>query len=612
MADPIANVVVGMPAQLFTMPDRFSAVANGKIYIGLIDTDPTVPGNQIQVYIQGESGELTAVPQPLRTNLGGYPVYNGQIVKFVTSTNFSMKITSSIGVQLFYFNDFLKYDPDQLRQQLASSAVGAGASLVNTESGVNVQDSLENLDAKIDTKFGQIKRSDGFYLSTFTGAKTVNVPTDYPTMQAAVDDLYIQTTTQGSMFIINLESGYQEKVGLKVQYGDFSKFYIKSATGTVQVADDFIGVVGPDGGSTITSGSVIMAYHARGPVLGCIFNGRQIARTLYFALGGSHGWADRLASSTEESPNPTKISGGTNFRHATFEAQEGSVIVCENVVATGCLLNSIYCERNSTIHAEFSDASGSTQAGVMATRGSRVNADSMNVSGCKLGMWASRGATISAADANADTCSVYGFYADMAATINAHNTSALAAGTNMPVDTGSFVNPGSSYHAYRGSTINCTTGKATGSRYGLSAVIDSNIAGFGVVASNCITAAAFARYASNISIDNCTVAGSLASGLVASDASTISANTGSVTNTTGTAVQAVNASRVSLATGVVTTAATGVYSDAGSNISCIGATVTATVGLRVNRGGFISATGATYSNANITINTINPNGIIFA
>ena len=129
----------------------------------------------------------------------------------------------------------------------------------------------------------------------------------------------------------------------------------------------------------------------------------------------------------------------------------------------------------------------------MATRGSRVNADSVNVSGCKLGMWASRGAVISAADAIADSCSVYGFYADMSATINAHNASALAAGTNMPVDTGTLVNPGSSVHAYRGSKINFTSGKASGSHYGVSAVIDSDVAAFGLVANNCVTAAVFAR-----------------------------------------------------------------------------------------------------------------------
>ena len=43
MSDITANVVVSMPSQLFTMARSFKAVANGKIYIGKIDTDPVNP-----------------------------------------------------------------------------------------------------------------------------------------------------------------------------------------------------------------------------------------------------------------------------------------------------------------------------------------------------------------------------------------------------------------------------------------------------------------------------------------------------------------------------------------------------------------------------------------
>lgn len=125
MADPIANVVVSMPAQLFTRSDRFSAVANGKIYVGIIDTDPTVAGNQIQAYIENEDGSLTAIPQPLRLNAGGYPVYNGQVVKFVTEEGHSMAVLTSTDVQMFYFPNVLRYNPDQFGNQLAADG-GAG------------------------------------------------------------------------------------------------------------------------------------------------------------------------------------------------------------------------------------------------------------------------------------------------------------------------------------------------------------------------------------------------------------------------------------------------------------------------------------------------------
>jgi len=125
MSDISANVTVSMPSQLFTMARSFKAVTNGEIYIGKIDTDPTIPANQIQVYIENEDGSLVPVAQPIIINAGGYPVYNGQVSKFVTVQGHSMAVYDSYGVQQFYYPNVLKYDPDQFKTQL-ESAQGAG------------------------------------------------------------------------------------------------------------------------------------------------------------------------------------------------------------------------------------------------------------------------------------------------------------------------------------------------------------------------------------------------------------------------------------------------------------------------------------------------------
>lgn len=113
MSDITANVVVSMPSQLFTMARSFKAVANGKIYIGKIDTDPVNPENQIQVYVENEDGSHVPVSQPIIINAAGYPVYNGQIAKFVTVQGHSMAVYDAYGAQQFYFPNVLKYDPDQ-------------------------------------------------------------------------------------------------------------------------------------------------------------------------------------------------------------------------------------------------------------------------------------------------------------------------------------------------------------------------------------------------------------------------------------------------------------------------------------------------------------------
>lgn len=129
MSDIVPNIVVSQPAQLFTLARSFKANANGKVYIGQIDTDPVNPTNQIQVYIENEDGSHVPVSQPLIINAGGYPVYNGQIAKFVTVEGHSMAIYNAYGVQEFYYPNVLKYDPDQLRSELENgngSLVGLG------------------------------------------------------------------------------------------------------------------------------------------------------------------------------------------------------------------------------------------------------------------------------------------------------------------------------------------------------------------------------------------------------------------------------------------------------------------------------------------------------
>lgn len=141
MSDITANIVVSAPSQLFTMPRSFKAVANGKIYIGQIDTDPVNPANQIPVYLENEDGSHVQVAQPIIINAGGYPVYNGQIAKFVTVQGHSMAIYDAYGAQQFYYPNVLKYDPDQFKNTLASHDP-AGATLIGLHHGT-VNDAIK-------------------------------------------------------------------------------------------------------------------------------------------------------------------------------------------------------------------------------------------------------------------------------------------------------------------------------------------------------------------------------------------------------------------------------------------------------------------------------------
>lgn len=136
MSDITANVVVTNPRPIFTDSRTFRAVANGRIYIGLIDTDPTIPANQIQVYLEGEDGTPVPIPQPLVVNAAGKIVYGGQLAKIVTVEGHSMAIYDAYGALVDYIPDVLKYDPDRLRQSLSQedgiTLIGGSCYVVDT------------------------------------------------------------------------------------------------------------------------------------------------------------------------------------------------------------------------------------------------------------------------------------------------------------------------------------------------------------------------------------------------------------------------------------------------------------------------------------------------
>lgn len=143
MSDIIPNVVVSMPSQQFTLARKFQAASNGKIYIGKIDADPTIPSNQIQVYLENEDGSTIPVAQPLIINQAGFPVYNGQIAKYVTVEGHSMAVYDSYGTQQFYYPNVLKYDPDQFDVRIHEELKNGDGSLI----GLSYNDSETSFDA---------------------------------------------------------------------------------------------------------------------------------------------------------------------------------------------------------------------------------------------------------------------------------------------------------------------------------------------------------------------------------------------------------------------------------------------------------------------------------
>ncbi len=226
MADPIVpNVVVSMPSQLFTLARSLKAAANGKIYIGKIDTDPTIPENQIQVYIQNEDDSLVPIAQPIVINAGGYPVYSGQISKFVTVEGHSMAVYDAYNVQQFYFPNVLKYDPDQLRRALSQSDGAALIGYMDAVTGLtNVKEKLDRIPPRA-TDYPSIEA----YLNS--GVKSATIPAGVYPMQSLTltnSDLSV-IKGEGPDTVLDFSSSTD---GLKI-LGDLAEILAPTTIGNV-------------------------------------------------------------------------------------------------------------------------------------------------------------------------------------------------------------------------------------------------------------------------------------------------------------------------------------------------------------------------------------------
>lgn len=136
MPDADHNFLVTMPNLLYTAARSFKPLPLGEIFVGIPDTDPKITANQVQVYLVGEDGATTPIPQPIIINEGGHPVHNGQIIsKMVTDNNYSLEVVDAYGSTEYYFSDISVQNPASILEQLGAASgitsVGGSAYVVD-------------------------------------------------------------------------------------------------------------------------------------------------------------------------------------------------------------------------------------------------------------------------------------------------------------------------------------------------------------------------------------------------------------------------------------------------------------------------------------------------
>ncbi|QSR44930.1 phage tail protein [Aeromonas dhakensis] len=416
-------------------------------------------------------------------------------------------------------------------------------------------------------------------------AITKLIPSDYPTLQDAVDALQkLYVMGNGVAIELRIEAGHKLTHGLLVQDGDFSKFIITSVDSMVKLSTSFIGVDTIDGPKANSSNGIITGMRARMPILSCIIDADGKAKNGYFAFMSSTGWLNRPPSVSGESPESPPIAGVINCAYFNIRAREGSTVYAENTVGYGAGINGYYANRVGTIHAEFSDAHGCGQSGFIANRVSKIVADSGNATGCKVGVQALRSSTISAELADATGCKI-GFFSSYGCTITASQSKA----DNAVFEAG-LEYSGSGYVAIRAGTLYAQDGSAK-SCAGWGAIADDGgileLRGADVSLS---IVGLLARFNSSVSAQSLTATGCPSTAIdVAGSRVDV---TSMVSSEPGIGIRARFSSQVNALNANISGAITyGMFADAGSNICGHGASVkgSGTKDLRIQSGSFIVA-----------------------
>ncbi len=98
----MANSLITLGPQFFPLSSVGAPAGGGTLYIGDVDTDPTVVGNQKTVYALPEDGILVQIAQPISLSAGGIPLYNGSPVSLYQDGDYSLTVLDINGSQVYY------------------------------------------------------------------------------------------------------------------------------------------------------------------------------------------------------------------------------------------------------------------------------------------------------------------------------------------------------------------------------------------------------------------------------------------------------------------------------------------------------------------------------
>jgi hypothetical protein len=216
----------------------------------------------------------------------------------------------------------------------------------------------------------------------------VNIPTDYLTLQAAIDDLVAQGVQ--SPVTLNIESGHQPSTGIVLRDGIYSNFDISSEDAVVTLHSTFSAEWG-----------FIDCKRAQSPVLNCLVNadgrakfgvlcwvGGQISANIGCGVKNARERNICLTSSARGDLNGTIWTGAGSIAQSGLVraawVSRGSTMIAEEADFSDSEGIAIYVSRASTAHAMNVRAENAAEGAVWVHRSSRFTAHSESGRGTAL------------------------------------------------------------------------------------------------------------------------------------------------------------------------------------------------------------------------------------
>lgn len=464
------------------------------------------------------------------------------------------------------------YEAKEISQQLIDESIDTGILVTNIEERLNEKET-QYAPRLTSVEEGLAEKSTVQYETL-----TVKVPSDYASINAAIDKLSERKHTYGVIFDIILESGYELTIPLNLNNGDYGHFRISSEDDEVYISENFI------------KRDFMTFRNCRAPILNCLINAQGRcdvgisvfdASLMYITPGsglkgaGKENLLVRYAS-----------TAFANYSIFTDGSQDGnSTVGYAGISAWG-----------SRVYAHGADVSNSKTYGIQAAHSGVAHFESGIANNCgRHGIRATNAGLLDARNASATGSGVHGVYALGGSVVNARGVQVTSAGSI-------------GVYAYQASTVDARDVNANDCNIGVLAEQNSRINFFGGSALNCVESCINATSTSVIVARNTTLSGAK-KGVFADEGSSVNAHLSSITSCEDYGIHAANGSNVNANSSTIRdiidpgSLGHGVYAEQGSKITLLGGSVKNTTGddLRIFRGSEIvafntSTTSSTSSN----------------